>query len=66
VSYPYDDDDDEIQFAGPNSALRAATKSNPRIHPCPNCGGTNRLTALDVAQGYQCDPCADRAEGGGY
>lgn len=70
--YDYDDDCDYIldydgsrmEFAGPNSALRAASSSNPRIHPCPNCGCEDRLTRKDVALGYQCDDCADRAERG--
>lgn len=66
----YDDEDliDGVGFADPggNSALRAATRDNPRIHSCPNCGGKNRLTQLDVAAGYQCDSCADQAERGGY
>ena len=58
----------EPGFADPggNSALRAASESNPRVHPCPNCGSANRLTPADVARSYQCDPCADRAEQGGY
>jgi hypothetical protein len=62
----YDDDYDGPDFADPggNSALRAATKSNPRNLPCPNCGKKNRLTPADRAQGYQCDSCADRAERG--
>lgn len=56
-----------IQFADPGgkSALRAASKSNPRNLPCPNCGAENRLTPEDRALGYQCDSCADRAEGAG-
>ena len=56
------------QFAnlGGNSALRKATRSNPRIHPCPTCKQPNRLTAKDKAHGYCCDPCADRTERGGY
>jgi hypothetical protein len=59
---------DGVGFANPggNSALRAATRSNPRNLPCGNCGGENRLTPADKAAGYQCDPCADRAEMGGY
>jgi len=59
---------DGVGFAEPggNSALRAATKRNPRNLPCPNCGEPNRLTRIDKARGYQCDECADRAEGGGY
>ena len=65
----YDDDDDRSEFADPGgkSALRAATKRNPRNLPCPNCGAKNRLTPADRAKGYQCDACADALEGcGGY
>ena len=53
------------RFADPggNSALHAADRSNPRIHPCPNCGAVNALTPADVRKGYQCDRCADAAEG---
>jgi hypothetical protein len=61
----YDDrDDDGPTFADPGgrSALRAATRSNPRNLPCPNCGAPNRLTPADREQGYQCDACADRCE----
>lgn len=60
-----DGDDDRSEFADPhgNSALRAATKDNPRNLPCPNCGRENVLTPADRARGYQCDFCADRAEG---
>jgi len=63
---PYDDDEDRIEFADPggNSALRAASKNNPRNLPCPNCGTPNVLTPADRARGYQCDACADRAERG--
>jgi len=55
-------------FADPggNSALRAATKSNPRNLSCPNCKRRNKLTPADRALGYQCDTCADLAERGGY
>jgi len=33
---------DGVGFADPGggSALRAETEDNPRIYPCPNCGGT--------------------------
>lgn len=63
-----DDDndfDDRIEFADPGgrSALRAASRSNPRNLPCPNCGAKNVLTPADRDLGYQCDSCADRAEG---
>jgi len=64
----YGDYDSHIDFADPGgrSALRAATPSNPRNLPCPTCGEENRLTPADRACGYQCDECADRAEGYGY
>lgn len=65
--YDYDDDYpiDGVGFADPGgrSALRAATKRNPRNLPCPTCGAKNVLTRIDKARGYQCDRCADRAEG---
>lgn len=62
---PDDVDDDRSMFADPGgrSALRAASKSNPRNLPCPTCGAKNRLTPEDRRHGYQCDECADRAEG---
>jgi len=69
---PYEDEDDLIDgvgFADPGgrSALRAATRDNPRDRPCPTCGRENVLTRIDVQRGYQCDHCADAAEGrGGY
>jgi phage/plasmid primase-like uncharacterized protein len=52
-------------FADPGgrSALRASSRRNPRNLPCPNCGAKNRLTPADRARGYQCDACADHAEG---
>ena len=70
---PYDDyyDDEEWEerverFADPggDSALHAAGKDNPRNLPCPTCGWPNRLTARDVASGYQCDSCANAMERG--
>jgi hypothetical protein len=62
------DDFDRIDFADPGgrSALRAATKDNPRNLPCPTCGAPDRLTPADRALGYQCDTCADLTERGGY
>lgn len=64
--YYDDDDEDRIEFADPggNSALRAASKRNPRNLPCPTCKRPNRLTPADRALGYQCDSCADKAERG--
>jgi hypothetical protein len=53
----WDDEDDLIDgvgFADPggNSALRAATRRNPRNLPCPTCKAPNRLTPADRARGY--------------
>ena len=63
-----DDYEDRIDFADPSggSALRAASKNNPRNLPCPTCGEPNRLTPKDRALHYQCDQCANLAERGGY
>lgn len=62
----FDGGDVECDFADPGgrSALRAAGKGNPRNRSCPNCKRRNVLTPADVARGYQCDSCADAAEGG--
>lgn len=59
---------DGVGFADPGgrSALRAATRRNPRIYPCPTCGEKNALTRIDVEHHYQCNGCADRDERGGY
>lgn len=59
------DNPEFIHFADPggDSALRAATPDNPRDQPCPSCGEKDRLTPADVALGYQCNTCADKAEG---
>lgn len=65
----YDDTDldliDGVGFADPggNSALRAATNENPRDQPCPTCEREGVLTRIDVQRGYQCDYCANAAEG---
>ena len=61
--YDYGDYNPDFQDPGGRSALRRATKTNPRIYPCPTCGELNRLTARDKVLHYQCDECADRAEG---
>lgn len=66
--YEYEPEFDDCDFAEPGgrSALRRATRQNPRNLPCPSCGAPNRLTPRDRALGYQCDACADRDERGGY
>jgi hypothetical protein len=62
----YDDYDRGPCFADPggNSALRAATKGNPRNRSCPTCKRRRMLTPADVALGYQCDYCANKTERG--
>ena len=59
---------DICDFAEPGgrSALRRAHQGNPRNRPCPHCKRKNVLTPADVAQGYQCNACADQAERGDY
>jgi hypothetical protein len=49
--------DDYEDFADPtgHSALRSATKINPRRHACPTCGTPDALTDKD-------DACADADE----
>jgi len=61
----YDYEDDMFEDPGGRSALRKATRDNPRDLPCPTCKQPNRLTAKDAALGYQCDECADATEGYG-
>ena len=65
--YDYEDEDyhrNSMRFADPGgrSALRAASRTNPRNLPCPTCGEPDRLTPQDRRLGYQCDSCADAAE----
>lgn len=67
----YDQDEwndrcDTFADPGSNSALRRAHRGNPRNRSCPTCKRRNVLTPKDVALGYQCNACADRAEQGGY
>jgi hypothetical protein len=61
----YEDDGPDFADPGGRSALRAATKTNPRNLSCPNCKRRNVLTPADRARGYQCDACADALERGG-
>jgi phage/plasmid primase-like uncharacterized protein len=56
--------DYDPEFADPGG--RSALRAGKRNLPCPTCGGKNRLTAADKQLGYQCNSCADRAEGYGY
>ena len=60
------DFEDRSMFADPGgrSALRAASRRNPRNQPCPTCGQPNKLTPADVSAGYQCNACADAEERG--
>ena len=65
--YDYDEWIERVnEFAEPggNSALRAASPSNPRNLDCPTCGAKNVLTPKDRQLGSQRQRCADAAEGG--
>jgi hypothetical protein len=50
-------------FQREGSALRRASRGNPRNLPCPTCKAPNHLTPADSRQGYQCDGCARQEEG---
>ena len=65
-NYDHEYDDFECDFADPGggSALRAASRDNPRNLPCPTCHRKNVLTPADRALSYCCDKCADAAECG--
>lgn len=52
---------DRLEFADPGG--RSALRAGKRNKPCPTCGTENALTAADVRRGYQCNRCADAAEG---
>ena len=56
-----DDDFNRGEFFTPGS--RSALRAGVRKFPCPTCGRKNALTAADVKLHYQCDHCADQAEG---
>lgn len=45
---------------------RSALRNGPRYYPCPTCKRENMLSKADVNKGYQCDRCADAAEGIGF
>lgn len=45
---------------------RSALRRGRRSFPCPTCKRPGLLSAADVRHGYQCDRCADLAEGGGW
>jgi len=49
-----------------NPGGRSALRNGKRCYPCPTCGRENMLTQADVNLGYQCDYCADAAEGIGW
>ena len=50
--HDHDDHDHEPGFADPGgrSALRAASRRNPRNLPCPTCGRPDRLTPADSSR----------------
>ncbi len=60
----YNDSFNDAPFRDPGG--RSALRAGERKFPCPTCDEPNRLTQADVDRHYQCDDCADAAEGGGY
>ena len=52
-------DHNRFRYPGGKSALHPGK----RCRPCPTCGRKKALTVKDEKNGYQCDRCADRAEG---
>lgn len=65
-AYEFDPSVCDFQDPGGTSSLRRATSRNPRNLPCPTCGEKNKLTPADVRNHYQCNQCADAAEGLGF
>lgn len=59
----YYDESDDYGYGFRDPGGRSALRAGKRIHPCPTCGRKNQLTEKDKRLGYQCDRCADRAEG---
>jgi hypothetical protein len=55
----YDDGDCDFAEPGGRSALRAASKLNPRNLPCPSCGRKNVLTPADRARTLAAVPTAN-------
>ena len=55
------DNDNDCDFRDPGG--RSALRNGARRYSCPTCKRRNMLSAADKRLGYQCDSCADRAEG---
>jgi len=60
----YVGDPSQAPFRDPGG--RSALRAGARGFPCPTCGRENMRTAADKKLGYQCDYCADAAEGIGF
>lgn len=61
----YEDEDyGDAPFRDPGG--RSALRAGKLKHTCKGCGRKNMLSDADKARGYQCDSCADKAEGRGY
>ena len=56
-----DDDFGDAPFRDPGG--RSALRAGKRRFPCPTCKAPRALTQADKDRGYQCDRCADCAEG---
>ena len=62
----YDPEFDNNNYGFRNPGGRSALRKGKRSYPCPTCKRENMLSQADKDRGYQCDYCADAAEGCGF
>ena len=62
----YDMDSDDEANRDYHRKINKVLKQDKKRYPCPTCGQKDALDSYQQSKGYQCDDCADRAEGGGY
>ena len=59
----YDRDQERPDYSFRDPGGKSALRNGPRRYPCPTCERPNVLSQADKNKGYQCDRCADIAEG---
>ena len=59
----FDNEFDNADYNFRDPGGRSALRKGKRIHSCPTCKRENVLSQADKNRGYQCDYCADAAEG---
>ena len=57
------DNFDNSRYGFRDPGGRSALRKGKRRFACPTCERENVLSQADVDRGYQCDRCADAAEG---